>query len=478
MVLPKSLLDAQAEGTELIVRSPYTYLGDEMGIGKSAQTIKAACQLYEKGIIDTVVVVAPAAVRASWADPDFGEIQKHATVPVTCQVHLTDALFLRPEALAWVVCSYELFISEVKTDTLRRELMGRKVMLVADEAIRLANHRASSVERLTEFRYDVNPARVVVLNGTPLNNNGLLSLYSQYYFLHKKILRCDNYYHFRARHFLTHSQYKDKVLQVYDQDIIERQIAPYTLRRTKKEVLDLPDKEYSVLTTPMSLKAWKHYKELKDEMLTMLDDESMVMTQHPTVLLMRLLQLTSGRLCGISDGESLTYQEMGSVKQQLLFHSLTTNGLVKRAIVWCRFRHEIEDVKALAVDHGLPCYQIYGGQADAKRQAAIKEFTTGSPEDEGLLVAQVKAGGYGLNLVTCHQAYYLSNDFSLVARLQSEDRNHRIGQVETCRYVDLLATGPKGERTADHLVLKSLRANQDMATWTLDRWRKTLKEEL
>ena len=51
--------------------------------------------------------------------------------------------------------------------------------------------------------------------------------------------------------------------------------------------------------------------------------------------------------------------------------------------------------------------------------------------------------GEGLTIVEATTSFYYSNDWPLGARLQSEDRNHRIGQFNPVTYVDICALGTK-----------------------------------
>ena len=74
---------------------------------------------------------------------------------------------------------------------------------------------------------------------------------------------------------------------------------------------------------------------------------------------------------------------------------------------------------------------------------------------------------------------YYSHDFSLERRLQSEDRNHRIGQEDPVLIIDIV-----GERnvydimvpTIDHHVVKLLRSKFDIAAEvTGDRYREWIQ---
>ena len=74
------------------------------------------------------------------------------------------------------------------------------------------------------------------------------------------------------------------------------------------------------------------------------------------------------------------------------------------------------------------------------------------------MISQQHAGGYGKTWTAATCVIYYSNDFSLEARLQSEDRAHRIGQTNKVLYVDLEARG-----TLDTRIIKALKGKKNLA---------------
>ena len=45
-------------------------------------------------------------------------------------------------------------------------------------------------------------------------------------------------------------------------------------------------------------------------------------------------------------------------------------------------------------------------------------------------------------------------------------------------YTDVIATGPDGQRTIDHVILQALRKKEDLARWTTDVWRRALTDDV
>ena len=74
-------------------------------------------------------------------------------------------------------------------------------------------------------------------------------------------------------------------------------------------------------------------------------------------------------------------------------------------------------------------------------------------------VGNPSTGGYGLTLTAAHTVIYYSNTYDLEKRMQSEDRAHRIGQVNKVTYIDLISEG-----TVDEKIVQSLRSKIDIAS--------------
>ena len=73
-------------------------------------------------------------------------------------------------------------------------------------------------------------------------------------------------------------------------------------------------------------------------------------------------------------------------------------------------------------------------------------------------IGQPQSGGIGLTLTAADFAIYYSNSFDLEARLQSEDRCHRIGTKNNVTYIDLEAS-----KTVDTKIIKALRDKKNLA---------------
>lgn len=488
-------------------------LFDEMGVGKTKQTIDAASLLRWLGQIDRVIVLSPAAVRSVWYDPEFGQITQHAWRNIYHKVtdwHAKSRTWSmgKGDELEWVITNYDFIRNEERLEDLL-ELANNRTMLVLDESSAVKNPTAIQTKAVRRLRAKC--VRVVELNGTPIANNPL-DLFSQANLLDTRILDCKSQFIFKLRYAVMGGWQGKQVLQWKNMDDLKRRIAPYVLRRIKEECLDLPEKLASVvITAPLTPTSWKHYKAMRDDMVTWLNEASVSVAQQTIVKALRLTQMTSGFLGGIEQavrpqevskearpdwlpmlGEPDpeldlpevvgNVQEIGREKLDtfLAWYKLRLEADPKtKVLVWCRFRPElarlIEEVHLKFP--GVITGQVVGGQKPAERQYALRLMDPRTSPDEPVLVAGTPStGSMGLDFTASHIVVYMSNDYNLKTRLQSEDRNHRPGQRHDVSYFDIVAVGPTGQKTMDHAVLKNLLSKRDMATMTASDWVSALQD--
>jgi hypothetical protein len=329
--------------------------------------------------------------------------------------------------------------------------------------------------------------RVILLNGTPVDHSPM-DLFSQANLMDPAILGTPSVVQFRSRYAVMGGWNNKEIVDWVNLNDLRQRMKPFVLRRLKAECLDLPPKLPPVtISIPLEPATWKLYKEMRKDMITWLSEQEVSVAPQAAVRALRLAQLTSGYLGGIVeevDGVPVTGEpetrEVGTEKQDALIAAYwlwleETPNL--RMIIWCRFRRELDRVVEVLRPFAT-VGKIQGGQSQSERDAAIRLLDPRTaPAGPVVVVGNPRAGGLGLNLVAATRVVYLSHDHSLRTRLQSEDRCHRPGQTSPVAYVDMVATGPEGQRTVDHLVLRALRERLDLANWTTGAWLSALQEE-
>ena len=472
-------------------------------------------------------------------DPLLGEVAKHAWDAVPNFIHefhkhYTDIDF-QPHALNWIITNYEFIRRDARLHELMMVLRGRHTMLVLDEswAIKGFSDQMKASRMLRVRRAD----RVVELNGTPLADGKPGDLYYPMMILDPEILGVKNRTHFKSKYCVMGGYLNKTVVSYQNLDDLNQRIAPYVLSRRTRDCFDLPPMLPPVIVEArFSPTEWSIYKEMRDEMVASLGT-SASSAKQAIVKALRLAQICSGYLGGLEElapdvavgaekfgpqpqwlrrihgeqetpiqaeaqgpspqeadlvtsGDAIpaatgdrvtpvfqTTREIGRSKLDAFLNWLDTREPPPhKLLVWCRFKRELERTTDELKKIYPHVHQLRGGQTKAERSAAKNFLAPGGDPSSGAVVGNQKAGGASLNFAASNIAVYLSNGPALIERTQSIGRIERSGATQPMSVVDIIATGPKGQRTFDHAVLKALRSKDDMAQWTVAQWRKIIAE--
>lgn len=470
-----------------MVNNSYFALFDEMGVGKTKQGIDAQCILYERGEVNLVIVITPASVRRSWIDPYFGEIAKHCWLPeyVIYEYHSKGLVRVfqtsdKKPRLVFIVTNYEYVRSPLALETVIGYAKKHRTSLILDESSFIKNPSSQRTKACFKLRNYCK--RVLLLNGTPMSNS-VLDLFPQSKIMSVGILGIRTKTDFKATYCKMGGPDGKFIVGAKNIEQLQSKMKPYVLRRKKEDCLDLPEKVFFPIPLALPDNVWKTYIQMQEEAIVALG-EMLTMAPQAIVRITRLAQITSGILGGLAEvdeyGNPLTEERTQKViwegKADYTYQFLREQYEINdkfRVIIWGRFRPEREILKQKLDVLGVPVFQIYGGVSNSERTRAVEEFSIGK-DRPAILLAQQQSGGFGLNLVTAHNNIYMSNTRSLMDRLQSEDRTHRQGQRHDVNYWDLIATGPRGQRTIDHIIYDGLRNMQNIAEWTTRMWREKL----
>lgn len=444
-------------------REAYALLFD-MGLGKSAILIANAGMLYQAGKIKGCIIVAPKGVHRQWVEQ---EIPKHLDSSIQHHIWLWKGKTIRfriEEGLQFLAMNTDSLRTHQGQQTAMTflELLGRKVMMVADESHNFKTYGTQRTRALLNFRPLVPYRRIAT--GTPIAKN-IIDAWTQFMFLDQRILGHRYLSSFRSRYCIMGGWEGRQIIGQRNTEEFYSLIAPHSYRLTKAEALDLPEKIYVAREYEMSETTHKAYKEMKDTLMVQFNDGTIADAQNAAVAMLRLQQI----VCGSLPNEEGETKETGKERiEELLEIVRQVEGPV---VVWARFIDNIKAIEAaLNEEDDGRVVTYYGATGNKERQVAVEDFVLGRAR---YFVSNPAAGGVGLNLQgDCRNVVYFSNSFNYVERQQSEDRVHRIGTKGSVTYFDLVA-----RRSVDRAILRSLRNKRDIATLTLDEIRMAVKED-
>lgn len=415
MKLRNELLPHQYAAVEKLRKIKVGALFMEQGTGKTITALELVRIRFEAGKTDAVVWLCPCSAK--------GNIKRE--IIKNC-----------PDGMLglFTICGIETLSSSVRAVSYLLSLAERKkCFLVVDESLLVKNPKAYRTENIQRIA-DKCKYRLI-LNGTPVSRNEA-DLFSQFFILDWRILGYRSYWAFSANH-LEFDEY-GKLHRVLNTDRLAAKIAPYTFQVRKEDCIELPGKTYSDFRFYLTAEQEEEYDRVAEILMGQVDEWK----QETVYRLFSGLQavISGKRLLFDGNGEHFRTEEMFAdpVCNPRIARLMDVLPEDEKAIIFCRYESEISDLCRL-----LPDAVRFDGRVPARgRERALKEFAG----KKQYLVANRNCAGYSLNLQFCRNIIYMSNDWDLGTRLQSEDRVHRIGQERTVHITDICASNTLDER--------------------------------
>lgn len=376
-----NLYPYQVEGARFLAERNRAYLADDMGLGKSAQAIKA-CDHVKAG---RVLVLCPGSVRANWAREfgRFSDYDREVRVLFSGKDHPGGDV---------VVSSYDLAIRKA---TWSRLMAFAPDVVILDEAHFLKNREAKRTR--ATFALVKEASRAWALSGTPAPNNvaELWPLLRAFGFIDMTYW---NYVNTFCHTF--DNGFGIQITGTRNAEKLRALMAPHFLRRRKDEVLaDLPPltlSEFTVEPNEVDVEYFfpeyeiKPSTRTKDRVARERKELEAQLSSTPEDQRLALLKKAEGktptmrRYLGLSkiDGTVAHAEEILRANK---YQHLVIFGLHRHVLLELHRR----------LEHYRPAI-IMGETAADKRQARIDRFC--NPENRTrVFLGQIKAAGVGID---------------------------------------------------------------------------------
>lgn len=425
------LFNYQKTGVEFLLKKGSALLADEVGLGKTVQTLAFIEQTKPKNVL----VLCPAILKYQWQEeikrflPDFktGVVDGAAG-----ERHLQWLTNVNIQ-----IANYELLLHDF-TDIHTRKWD----LIVCDEATRISNPYTKTYKALNKLW----SANRVALTGTPISNRPD-EIWAIINWLYPGVL--GSYQNFLDYYCIRN--HWGGIFGYRKLEELQARIQKFMIRRLKIDVLpELPEKIYYDVPFNLSDEETDLYEKIRKELLFEIEKELLNKIENPITIqqtltkMLRFKQLT-GSMELLGEGKKSTKLE---VLKELLPSIL--NG-TQKAIIFTFFS-SMADI----LERELAEYKPLKITGDVKgREEIIKKFNE-NPEHR--IFISTSAGQYGLNLQSASVLFHYDNEWSLAKMEQRVGRLHRIQQKENVLIYYLTA-----RNTIDEYIKKVLFKKQELS---------------
>lgn len=509
MYTPKTVpFRHQAECFDLHKDDPYLGILADMGTGKTKIVIDLIGYKHTKGETNRVLIVAPNDVHAQWADE---QLPTHCAVSGSVFVYrsktakkhaaeLTKFCISTSPELRILCVNFEVFYTAKGLELAQKFFRSSDLppTIVVDEASRIKNPEAKSVQQLFRLRREFLRGFRYIVTGTPAAKSPV-DTWSLFEFLYPGYMGC-SYQAFRKEHQVlvtkrvtvkSQGRVRDvkvetgldlatwQKIQAYVKTVrqpdgtiprlavyniaqrwgmsdgdafyvarsekyapfknleeLQKKIAPASFAVSKADCLDLPEKVYELVKLQLSDEQKRIIQQIAKHSVGTYGGETITLTSKAQLGL-RVLQVCGGFFPhhDNNDIENYLTKPISGPNRKLQYILDDLPEIGNQQfLVWAVFTAEIRMLYE-AISKIAVVGQIGGGDAKDDRRELIQAFKAG--EVQGL-VCHPQAAGYGLNLQAAGVQYWFSRNYRTEARLQAEDRSHRAGIKVSPVYKDLI----------------------------------------
>lgn len=462
----------QRPGAFFMATAEQSLEADEMGAGKTIQTIHAMIELTRKGQQPfPCLVVCPRGVQRQWKRewetwwPGIrvevcagGTVKKRQALARDADVYIINWEAVRYHSRLAPYGSVALTDKEKEPKELNK--MNLRTV-VADEAHKMKEPKSKQTRAVWAVGQSPIVAFRIALTGTPVANDPS-DLWSILHFLEPdewptKTAFVDRYC------LMSWNTYGGLEVIGIRPDRAEeffQQFDPRFRRMPKELVLPfLPPKARVPRECPMGSDQVKAYRQMEEGMIAQLGEGETLFAPNHLVKRMRLMQFSSSFAELNPDNEVLLKEpsnkldELEEIMEELGYRKATKNFTAKNGepmAVFAESRQLIELAGARLVKQGIAFRYIVGGMTDEELERAQMDLLEGRVN---VILSTMKTGGLGMNLTRANNVVFLQRSWSMLDNKQAEDRCHRIGseQHDKILIIDLVAPGTVEEEQIERL---------------------------
>ena len=409
----KKLYKHQEDGIKFLLSRNGCILADDMGLGKSMQSIIAA---LESGS-EKILIVTTSSTKINWK----------REINVFCDdTAIVDGKKWNSDKFTIINFDilknfHTLQTSKKKKEGENEEILIRDMvnekfdLCIVDEAHNLKNNESIRGKIMVDLCVKYNIPKVWLLTGTPVANRPMD------FFNLLKIIKspiAENWKHYAVRYcegrqfFRTLKNGQRKQIWLTDGASNLEELANKTknilLRRLKTDAIDMPDKIVTPMYHQLDKNGWKMYDKLWDDYVEMKKKQGKrtMESQKDLVELILLRQFIAQQAIPYTIEMAENAIEMG-----------------RKVIIFTSFSDELETI---ANHFGKIAVKHNGSMSNIKKQHSVDQFQNN--DKVKVFVGNIKSAGVGITLTEATVVIFNSFDWVPGNNEQAEDRAYRIGQ--------------------------------------------------
>lgn len=361
------LRDYQVQGVRHLLSQSGACLGDDMGLGKSRQTVVATRMAAGEG---RVLILCPASLRINW------EREIHAVYPNAVVGMVGEDRLGTLYGCEWVIANYERLGGLVKEPELDFAVMA------VDEAHYLKEHHAGRTRNA--FIMATRIPRRYVVTGTPLLSREVE--------LHT-LLRMTGH---RLGSLSLRDFRKSYTGSADKRAELAAALKGWMLRRRKDVLTDLGTKTRQVryISPEQGLGTYQAVY------------QDMTLLTMPKIVKLR--------------------QALEALKTPFLIETVQNLSDGDKIIIFCEYMASVDQMRRALADAGIGCVTLVGSDSQTKRQNAVDAFQNDPAIT--VFIGTTSAAGVGITLTAANYVAFASLPWTPALMRQAEDRAYRLGQ--------------------------------------------------
>ncbi|WP_017720334.1 DEAD/DEAH box helicase [Kamptonema formosum] len=424
-------------------------LADDMGLGKSIETIAFLLHLQEQDVLEApVLLVCPTSVLGNWQR----EVKKFGPT-LKVLLHYGDKR-AKGKAFAKAISGKDLVITSYPL--LQRDAKDLQSVswqgVVVDEAQNIKNPEAKQSQAARQLQAQFR----IALTGTPVENR-LQELWSILDFLNPGYLGARQF--FQRRFGIPIEKYGDTAsLQT-----LRSLVQPFILRRLKTDreiIQDLPEKQEMTVFCGLAAEQAQLYQKTVEASLAEIESaEGLQRRGMILALLVKLKQICNHPAQFLKESALGAAHRSGKLQRlEEMLEEVLLEG--DRALIFTQFAEWGKLLKPhLERELGREVLFLYGSTRQQDREAMIDRFQH-DPQGPPIMILSLKAGGTGLNLTRANHVFHFDRWWNPAVENQATDRVFRIGQTRNVQVHKFVCTGTLEEKIHDMIESKKALAEQ------------------